>query len=220
MKVISDYKTKSGDALDFRVAVSSSDDKKDQGKFSSTRAAGAPAGCSAGPARPWLERADGDVHGFFGCRASLGTGGTSTERPLENMLLSVTTATAANSASGVSFVRQDALLAFILLTDEDEGSAGGAGNLARPMADYPPAFDKVKGERGRWAASVIAGPTSCSSPGFGSAAEATRLKGFITSVGKNGVFSSICTGDLTTGLTEALKTFDQACRDFPSGPVK
>ena len=157
---------------------------------------------------------------FFGCRAAFGTAGTSTERPLENMLLSVTTAVAANSAAGVSFVREDALLAFILLTDEDEGSAGGAGNLARPMADYPPAFDKVKRERGRWAAAVIAGPTACSSPGLGTAAEATRLKAFITAVGKNGVFSSICTGDLTSGLTAALTTFDQACRDFPAGPVK
>ena len=39
-------------------------------------------------------------------------------------------------------------------------------------------------------------------------------------MGKNGVFSSICTGDLTTGLTDARPTFDQACKDFPAGPVK
>ncbi len=220
VQVISDYKTKSGDQLDFRIAVSSSDDKKDKGKFSATRAASAPSGCTAGPARPWLERGDGDIGPMFSCRAQLGINGSNIERPLENMLLSVTTAVADNSAAGTSFVREDALLAFILLTDEDEGSAGGKGDLARPMADYPPAFDKVKGERGRWAASVIAGPNECSSPGLGNAAEAKRLKGFITDVGKNGVFSSICTGDLTTGLSEALAKFDQACRDFPSGPVK
>jgi hypothetical protein len=220
VKVISDYKTKSGDQLDFRVAVSSSDDGKAKGKFSATRAAAAPSGCSAGPARPWLERGDGDIGAMFSCRAQLGTNGSNIERPLENMLLSVTTAVADNSASGASFVREDALLAFVLITDEDEGSAGGSGDLARPMADYPAAFDKVKGDRGRWAASVIAGPNQCSSPGLGNAAEAKRLKGFITDVGKNGVFSSICTGDLTTGLSEALAKFDQACRDFPSGPVK
>ena len=219
VKVISDYKTKSGDPLDFRIAVSSSDDGKDKGQFNATRAAAAPSGCTAGPARPWLERADGDIGAMFSCRAQLGTNGANTERPLENMLLSVTSAVAQNSASGVSFIREDALLAFIVLTDEDEGSAG-KGDLARPMADYPPAFDKVKGDRGRWAASVIAGPDTCSSPGLGNAAEAKRLKGFITDVGKNGVFSSICTGDLTTGLSEALAKFDQACRDFPTGPVK
>ena len=220
VKVISDYKTKSGDQLDFRIAVSSSDDEKDKGKFSATRAPSAPSGCTAGPARPWLERGDGDIGPMFACRAQLGTNGSNIERPLENMLLGVTTAVAQNSAAGTSFIREDALLAFILLTDEDEGSAGGSGDLARPMADYPPALDKVKGDRGRWAASVIAGPNQCSSPGLGNAAEAKRLKAFITDVGKNGVFSSICTGDLTTGLSEALAKFDQACRDFPTGPVK
>ena len=220
VKVISDYKTKSGDQLDFRIAVSSSDDEKDKGKFSATRAPSAPSGCTAGPARPWLERGDGDIGPMFACRAQLGTNGSNIERPLENMLLGVTTAVAQNSAAGTSFIREDALLAFILLTDEDEGSAGGSGDLARPMADYPPAFDKGKGDRGRWAASVIAGPNQCSSPGLGNAAEAKRLKAFITDVGKNGVFSSICTGDLTTGLSEALAKFDQACRDFPTGPVK
>ena len=82
-----------------------------------------------------------------------------------------------------------------------------------------PTFDKIKGDRGRWASAVIAGPTACTSPGFGAAAEAKRLQGFIAAAGKNGVFASICTGDLTDGLTKALTTFDQACKDFPSGPV-
>jgi len=88
------------------------------------------------------------------------------------------------------------------------------------MTDYPPACDKVKGDRGRWAASVIAAPNQCSSPGRGNAAEAKRRKGFITGVAKNGVFSSICTGDLTAGLPEALAKLDQAGRDFPTGSVK
>ena len=66
---------------------------------------------------------------------------------------------------------------------------------------------------------MIASPTACKSS-FGNAAEATCDKEFITGVGKNGVFSSICTGDLTTGLTDARPTFDQACKDFPAGPVK
>ena len=64
------------------------------------------------------------------------------------------------------------------------------------------------------------GEQSCTAPKLGKAAEAKRLKQFVGDVGKNGVFSSICTGDLTEGLSKALKTFDQACKDFPVGPVK
>ena len=219
VEVISNYKTKSGDALDYRIAVTSSDDGKDKGKYHTTAGAGAPNSCSPGPARPWLERPDGDVAGFFSCRAQLGTDGSNIERPLENMLLSVTSGLASNSSSAGSFLRDDALLAFILITDEDEGSAGGKGDLGRPMAEYPGSFDDVKGARGRWAAAVIAGEQECESA-FGSASEAPRLKGFINDVGKNGVFSSICTGDLTQGLTAALNTFDEACKNFPAGPVK
>lgn len=218
VQVINDYKTKSGEQLEYRVAVTTSDDEKEEGKFIATRAAAAPNGCSPGPSRPWLERGDGDVAGAFSCRAQVGTNGNNVERPLETMLLSVTTAAGANSAAGTSFVRDDALLAFIIITDEDEG--GTEDKPKRPVAQYPAEFDKVKGERGRWASAVIAGPTACKSNGLGNAAEATRLKGFIADVGKNGVFASICTGDLTDGLTQALTKFDQACKEFPSGPVK
>ncbi len=222
VKVINDYKTKSGEQLDYRLAVTSSDDQKDKGKFGVGRGEGAPNGCMPGPSRPWLERVDGDVNGFFSCRAQLGTKGSGTERPLESALLGVSKRIAdkTNTAAGASFLREDALLAMVLLTDEDEGGKEDPGQLARPMATYPAEFDKVKGERGRWASAVIAGPKACTSPGLGDAAEAKRLQGFIGTVGKNGVFASICTGDLTDGLTQALTTFDQACKDFPSGPVK
>lgn len=223
VNVINTYKTKSGADLDYRIAVTSSDDKKDKGKFQVTAGEAAPPACIAGPARPWLERPDGDVSGFFSCRARVGIEGTGTERPLESALLGVTAriADGTNASNGAGFVRDDALFAMVILSDEDEGSAGGKGDLARPMADYPGEFDKVKGgERGRWATAVIAGPNNCSSPGLGNAKEAVRLKQFVSTVGKNGVFASICTGDLTDGLTKALQTFDQACKDFPTGPVK
>ncbi|MDB4934648.1 MAG: putative lipoprotein [Labilithrix sp.] len=220
VKVINDYKTKGGEQLDYRLAVTSTDTDKEKGAFNATKAAGAPGGCTAGPARPWLERADGDVAGAFGCRAQYGTKGSNIERPLESTLLGVTAriADGTNTANGASFLREDALLAFVIITDEDEG--GTENEPARAVTEYPKELDKVKGERGRWASAVIAGEKACSSPGLGQAAEAKRLKGFITDVGKNGVFSSICTGDLTDGLTQALAKFDQACREFPSGPVK
>ena len=61
---------------------------------------------------------------------------------------------------------------------------------------------------------MIAGEGNCSS-GFGSAADGVRLKQFVTAANGNGttqaVFSSICDGDLTIGLKEALDTFQAAC---------
>jgi hypothetical protein len=64
---------------------------------------------------------------------------------------------------------------------------------------------------------VIAGPGpgACSST-FGDADYAARLDEFVQSAGpSNGALSSICVGDLTQGLTDALELFDTACQNFP-----
>ena len=70
---------------------------------------------------------------------------------------------------------------------------------------------------GRVAPVEPAGPGDCSS-GFGSADEVFRLKEFVGLVGDTGVFSSICEGDLTGALDEALGTFETACEGFPPIP--
>lgn len=216
--VIDQYKTTSGVELDYRLAVTTTTPNKTQGAFAVERGAGAPKKCSPGPARPWLERADGDISSLFPCRAQVGTKGSSPEQSLESVFLALTDRIkdGANMASGASFLREDALLAFVAITDEDEG--GTEDEPERDGAEYPALFDSIKGGRERWAAAVIAGEKKCSSKDFGEAAEAKRLKQFVSAVGKNGVFSSICTGDLTEGLTKALETFGAACKTFPSGP--
>jgi hypothetical protein len=75
-------------------------------------------------------------------------------------------------------------------------------------------LDQLKGNRSRWAAGVIAGDGNCSSS-FGSASNGARLKDFVSAANGSGynqaVFSSICDGDLTIGLQEALDLFQAAC---------
>jgi hypothetical protein len=103
-----------------------------------------------------------------------------------------------------------------MITDEDEG--GNDANPPAPLKDpslYAADFDQVKLMRGRWAAAVIAARNGCTTPEFGYASKSTRLQQFIQTVGKNGVFSDICQGDLTQGLADALKTFTEACKAFP-----
>jgi hypothetical protein len=192
---------------------------------------------TCGMTRPWIERADPDVATTFSCAAQVGTGGSSIEMPLLMTERAVTDRVADGANAG--FLREDALLAVIVLTDEDDcsrvdnpitievpdplGMPTAAADECdpsqpeiEPLARFVSAIDGVKGERGRWAMAVIAGPGpgTCSS-GFGDAIEATRLKDFLTSVGENTVFSSICEGDISSALMEALSTFDAACQSFP-----
>ena len=156
----------------------------------------------------------------FACAAKVGTTGPSIEMPLETMRRSLRERIA-DKKNG-DFLREDALLAIVLLTDEEDCSRGDDKFTVASPADvctktespesYAGFLDTLKG-RGRWATAVVAGPGpgSCTSS-FGEAQEAKRLQSFVRAAGANGKFSSICAGDLATSLNDALGTFSAACR--------
>jgi hypothetical protein len=214
-----------GKPLDYRVAVTTTGksyslvvlgiptppEKGDDGKFRNN---------CGGPKR-WLER--GEAGNFFPCRAKVGTSGPSEEMPLEAMRLGLDERMKDGTNAG--FLRDDALLAVVFLTDEDDCSFKanqlneGFGDLCEgPGAERPESYvtflDGLKGDRARWATAVIAGKTQCQSS-FGAAAEAKRLGTFVSTAGKNAVFSSICDGDLSLALKDALDKFGEACKSFP-----
>ena len=234
VKVLDDFRTKSGAKIDYRVAVTTTgrdlrytiqtpigaiaqNEKGDNGAFREK--------ASCGSTRRWLERGDGDVAKNFACLSKVGTGGASIEMPLYALKLALEDRVADGTNAG--FRRPDALLGVVILSDEDDcsredndftvanDSCDTMPNL-RSIDDYAGVLDNAAGGPGRWAAAVIAGESSCESS-FGKAIEAKRLKKFTQRAGKNGTFSSICDGDLAPGLQKALDTFDAACKNFP-GP--
>jgi len=174
--------------------------------------------------RPWIERTDADRIDTFACAAQVGDEGPSMEMPLAVVREAFTDRV--NDGSNAGFLRQDALLAIVVLTDEDDCSYEEAVTLGmmevaceaqvEPVQSYASFLDTLTGGAGRWALAVIAGagPGSCTSE-FGDAQEATRLADLVELAGDNGVLSSICEGDLAGALEEALATFDTACQDFP-----
>ena len=179
-------------------------------------------GASCSMASGWLSRGDADVASKFSCAASVGTDGPTDEMPLEGLRLALTDRVADGSNTG--FLREDALLAVVILTDEEDCSRSDDGftlalgqelcDAPTPVASYVSAIDGVMGDRSRWAAAIIAGvgPGACSSD-LGDAQEATRLLDFAGQVGPNAITSSICEGDLATPLADAMAVFQEACND-------
>lgn len=169
--------------------------------------------------RPWIQRTDPDVVGTFSCLAPVGTAGLGFEMPLvvADWAVDERVADGAND----SFFRDDALLAIVILTDEDDCSMqdnnftipflGELCDRAEPIDFAIDTLDTFKGGRGRWATAVIAVPSA----GACETAEGVRLKEFVNTVGTNAIFSSICLGDLAQPLQDALDTFDAACQTFP-----
>jgi len=234
ISAIEAYKTKSGAKLDWRVAVTTTgrdvsytisaggfnvpqSEKGDNGAFRNTG--------KCGGKNRWIDGTDSSPESIFSCRAKAGTSGPSIEMPLYSLKLALNDRMTDGTNAG--FLRPDALLAIVILTDEDDCSREDNNFTiandkcdtmpnVKPVSDYATMLDSVSGGTGRWATAVIAGDKACKSS-FGDAIQAKRLQDFVAIAGKNGTFSSICDGDLTTGLQKALDTFDGACKSYP-GP--
>lgn len=172
--------------------------------------------------QPWIEDTDPDRVATFDCAAELGDSGPSKEMPLS--VVKMAFSDRISDGTNVGFLRDNALLGIVILTDEDDCSYEESVTLGigeslcddkmQPVAEYVDFLDNLTGARGRWAVAVIAGATDCESV-FGGAEEAVRLKEFINLAGDNAVLSSICEADLSVGLEDALNTFDTACDNFP-----
>lgn len=226
---IQTYLLDNGQPLDYRVALTttgrdvaysidvgfgtpfSQNEKGENGEFRN----------NCGTTKRWLEPTDGTFESTLACRANVGTGGPSIEMPLLMSKWALSERVADGTHAG--FLRDDALLAIVILTDEDDASTTennftmdvtGTSPTNWGAADQIQFLDQLKGNRTRWAASVIAGDGNCSSS-FGSASDGVRLKEFVNQANSGGynqaVFSSICDGDLTIGLQEALDLFQAAC---------
>jgi len=237
---IDTFKTKSGSKLDWRIAVTTTarnisytvemanpfggpgisqkmTEKGDDGAFRMKN--------ECGTSKRWVEKADSNASTAFQCLAKTGTGGSGLEMPLYATELALTARMTDGTNKG--FLRDDALLAVVILTDEDDCSREDNNFVVKndacadvqPIAKYKTALDNIAQGAGRWATAVIAGQTTCESS-FGKATEAKRLKEFVGLAGKNGTFASICDGDLTPALEKALDTFDAACKTLPSPGVK
>ena len=221
--------TNNGEPLDFRVALTTTgrdimytldlgppfgslpqSEMGDDGEFRNT--------CSN--TKRWLDRSDPMMAQTLACRANVGTSGPSVEMPL---LMSKWALQERAADTNAGFIRPDALLAVVILTDEDDSSTT-MNNFTMTATSPSPTdwhpmdqvafFDGLKGNRTRWAAAVIAGDGNCSSS-FGDAADGVRLKQFVTAANGNGskqaVFSSICDGNLSKSLKDALDLFQAAC---------
>ena len=161
--VLNRFTTGDGKPLDYRVAVTTTgrdlrykikvpivgielpmSEKGDNGAFRQ----------SCGMQRRWLERGDRDVANTFACAAQVGTGGPSLEMPLYSLNLALKDRVADGTNAG--FLRDDVLLATVILTDEDDCSREDNdftipsddcqnADWVQPVKRYLDVLDKVKG---------------------------------------------------------------------------
>lgn len=123
-----------------------------------------PLPCSTSAGTPYLTRADLDS-GNFGmnllCMAAVGTGGDENERPMDAMLAAISPELNAEDGCNEGFLRDDAPLVVLVLTDEDDDHADAQGNdgSAGDPADWFAGLVAAKGGKSQnVSAAVLAGP--------------------------------------------------------------
>ncbi|MEJ7598670.1 MAG: hypothetical protein WKG01_12240 [Kofleriaceae bacterium] len=229
--LLSNYVNADGDKIDFRLAVTTTSREL---RYTTQPPPPLPAIVISQPgdngtfrnncnlSRRWLEPNDPDMATTLSCRAKVGDDNPgAAEMPL--LMPKYALSERMQDGTNTGFLREDALLAVVTLTDENDSSTTQNNFVLGPFDDFPldfnPAdlvafYDNLKGNRTRWATAMIAGDGMCESA-FGKADDAVRLKEFVTQANSQGstqaVFSSICAGDLTIGLQQALELFQDAC---------
>ncbi|MEE9381910.1 MAG: hypothetical protein V3V08_00655 [Nannocystaceae bacterium] len=183
--------------------------------------------------RPWVERNDADRDEAFACVAEVGTAGLPIEMPL--MAVKMSLEERVEDGTNRDFIREDALLATVILTDEDDCSVNNSliapgwalapclgdnePDNIMPVTDTLATLDAAKaGERGLWAAAVLANDADCSwgPGGIIPGDPAARLLSFADEAGSQAVYAPICEDDLAAALEIALASFVDTCDNVVS----
>jgi hypothetical protein len=163
-----------------------------------------------------------DLGPHFECAAQVGIDGAADERPIDAIRAVVAT----DSGCNEGFLRDDALLVVVVISDEDDGLAnppaptpftpepgGSAGDPPDWFADIAAA----KGDESRMVVlSLVSGP-DVSACNASEAQPADRLSAF-TDMFTHGFVGDICNPDFSVFFDEAIAVVDSACSEFePEG---
>jgi len=172
--------------------------------------------CNFESKQVWIESSSSALESEFACAGDIWSGDVSCsgndddEQPASAAAAALTPPYSTGANAG--FVRGDALLVIVALTDEDE--------RARPAATPQQLHDRlvtIKGDVRKMVFLGIGGSSYCSGT-YGSAEHAKQLQALtdLFVADKRGVFWDLCQGRLEDGLTAAMQVIEQACDELPT----
>lgn len=183
--------------------------------------------CNQVPDGKWIDVGPVDiVSEQFRCIASM-DGGEFSEMPLEALRAGLFDRVEDPEAYNSGFLREDALLVLVLITDEDDQSVmnvpdtwdlfQGPGKPT-PVIEYQQLFVDLKGgDKERFVAVALSGPKSdnCGPQDDPLAVKAPRIHQFLELNSPNSYWGNLCDQDFTTPLAEALEVIKSSCETFP-----
>jgi hypothetical protein len=161
---------------------------------------------------------DDDLDTAFACAAQVGTNGDGYEVPMEALGLAIDPngALAQPGACNEGFIREDALLVLVIITDENDGPSDPEGQPSPGTAmDW---YDTVVAAKDGIPENVVVvslvnsvgGPCPPASLVF----DGVHIVEFTMMFGKNGLVGGVCEPDYSPFLADAVSVIDLACDNF------
>ncbi len=169
-----------------------------------------------------------DLATKFPCAAQVGTEGDGNERPMQTMITALSDAMNAPGACNEGFLRDDALLVLVIITDEeDDHEVDGCLQQPQPgsAGDPPQWFDAVVAAKDGIESNIVVlslvgpkPPNACPAldkcdGGIDGAEQATRIIEF-TEMFTYGFVGQVCAPTYEPFFQEAISIIESACDDF------
>jgi hypothetical protein len=167
-----------------------------------------------------------DLPDAFACAALVGTAGANDEAMMGGALNAISPALGATDACNEGFIREDALLVMVLISDEDDpGTCVGGGfdcmgTAGDPMAWHADVLGVKEHPENVVVLSLTRGaPDNMCGPAEGTELDGVRLMEFAELWGPTGLRGDICAGSFGAFFDQAVGLIDSACSGFidPAG---
>jgi hypothetical protein len=149
----------------------------------------------------------------FTCTAQIGTCGDGIERPMEALVNTVEKINGDPGECNEGFIRDDALLVAVIITDEWDGPGDleGAGSLGDPQSWYD---DIVAAKGGIPENVVVVSVVNTVEAACSFNDDGVNIVEFTHMFNKNGFVIGICEPDYGPSFQEAIAVVDQACENY------
>ena len=173
--------------------------------------------CSPSGGHRYMVEGEVDPVGTFACMAKVGVAGHYYERTMDSLLAAVAPGINGPGGCNEGFLRDDALLVVVIITDEadgpddlDEGTSSG---------DPQTWFDDLVAVKSGDAESIVVvslvhSALACPPPSPAAAFDGTNIALFTSMFGSNGYVGGICEPDYAPLFADAVDIIDAACDDF------
>jgi hypothetical protein len=183
--------------------------------------------CAFGTGTPYMDGMSDSFASEFGCAAIVGTEGNPVEQQASALVEAVSPAMNEAGSCNAEFLREDALLVFLVISDEEDDVADDPQPQGGSMGDPDVWYEAIVAAKGGEPKNAVALGLVGGSPRFGDctdltlggdgAEQTTRLSTFIEKFPTN-FTGSVCSPTYSEFFATALETVAEGCQKFiPAG---